>query len=179
MSRVGKAPVPLPKNVKVSLTDEAIAVEGPKGTLSQERHAMIGVEVGENEVTLTRKDETQETRALHGLYRSLVNNMVRGVSEGFRKALVINGVGYRAEVQGQNLVLNLGFSNPIEYPIPQEISIEVEANNRIVVSGIDRERLGQVCAEIRSFRPPEPYKGKGVKYENELVRRKIGKSGIK
>jgi len=179
MSRVGKAPVPLPQNVKVSLTDEAISVEGPKGTLSQKRHAMIDVEVGENEVTLTRKDETQETRALHGLYRSLVNNMVRGVSEGFRKALVINGVGYRAEVQEQNLVLNLGFSNPIEYPIPPEISIEVEANNRIVVSGIDRERLGQVCAEIRSFRPPEPYKGKGVKYENELVRRKIGKSGIK
>ena len=171
--------MPLPQNVKVSLTDEAIAVEGPKGKLSQERHAMIDVEVGENEVTLTRKDETQETRALHGLYRSLVNNMVRGVSEGFRKALVINGVGYRAEVQEQNLVLNLGFSNPIEYPIPPEISIEVEANNRIVVSGIDRERLGQVCAEIRSFRPPEPYKGKGVKYEKELVRRKIGKSGIK
>jgi large subunit ribosomal protein L6 len=169
----------LPGKVKVNLAEAAINVEGPKGSLSEDLHPLIEVEVGENEITLKPRTETRETRALHGLYRSLINNMVKGVTEGFKRVLTINGVGYRAEIQGENLVLNLGFSNPIEYPVPPGISIEVEANNRIVVNGIDKKQLGQVCAEIRAFRPPEPYKGKGVKYETELVRRKIGKSGIK
>ena len=179
MSRVGKAPITIPKGLKVNLEDGTVTVEGPKGKLSQMLHPMIGVEIGEESITLIRENEEGETRALHGLYRSLIANMVKGVSEGYQTVLTINGVGYRAEIQGDSLILNLGYSNPIEYPIPPEISIAVEANNRIVVSGIHKEQLGQVCAEIRAFRPPEPYKGKGIKYENELVRRKIGKSGIK
>jgi large subunit ribosomal protein L6 len=135
--------------------------------------------VQDKNVSLSRKNEVKRTKALHGLYRSLLKNMVIGVSEGFTKNLVVNGVGYRAEVKGKDLILNLGLSNPIEYPIPENIDIQVEANTRITVNGISKEKLGQVCAEIRSFRPPEPYKGKGIRYADEYVKRKVGKTGVK
>jgi large subunit ribosomal protein L6 len=178
MSRIGVLPVDIPQGVKVSVDNESISVEGPKGKLNKNINPMIKVDVGENQINIMRKDETKQCRALHGLYRSLISNMVIGVSKGFENVLTINGVGYRAELRGKSLILSLGYSNPIEYPIPPDITMEVEANNRIVVRGIDREQLGQVCSEIRSFRPPEPYKGKGVKYEREIVRRKVGKSGV-
>jgi len=179
MSRIGKLPIAIPKGVKVTVEKTRFAVEGPKGKLSQEFPTDIEVKITDNQVNISRKIESQNTRALHGLYRSLFDNMIVGVSEGFQNILTINGVGYRAEVKNNSLMLNLGFSNPIEYPIPENITIEVEANTRMTVRGISKQHVGQVCAEIRSFRPPEPYKGKGVKYDKEIIRRKIGKSGIK
>jgi large subunit ribosomal protein L6 len=179
MSRIGKLPIAIPGGVKVEVGKSAVVVEGPKGKLTRELNADVGLEVANNQVVLSRSDESKRSKALHGLFRSLLNNMITGVSSGFETVLLINGVGYRAEVQNDNLLLNLGFSNPIEYPIPDGITMEIGANNRITVRGIDKEQLGQVCAEIRSLRPPEPYKGKGIRYENEHVRRKIGKSGIK
>ena len=178
MSRIGDLPIALPDGVKVAVAEATVTVEGPRGKLSQEVLPEITVSVADNEVALKRIDESKRARALHGLYRSLIYNMVVGVSAGFSRALVINGVGYRAEVQGDVLILNLGYSNPIEYPVPEGISIEVENNTRIKVAGNEKARVGQVCAEIRSFRPPEPYKGKGVRYEDETIIRKVGKSGV-
>jgi large subunit ribosomal protein L6 len=172
------APIAIPKGVKASLSDSVITVEGPKGKLTRSIDSLLEVEVDEERIMVQRKAETKQSKERHGLYRSLINNMVRGVSQGFETILVINGVGYRAEVKGKSLILNLGYSNPIEYPIPENITIEVEANTRISVRGIDKEHLGQTCAEIRSFRPPEPYKGKGIRYEKETVKRKVGKSGV-
>jgi large subunit ribosomal protein L6 len=136
------------------------------------------MEVADNQVVVRRADDSQRAKSMHGLYRNLVNNMVTGVSAGFSKVLLINGVGYRAEVQGKILVLNLGYSNPVEYPIADDLSITCEGPTRITVEGIDKQRVGQVAAEIRSIRPPEPYKGKGVRYEDEHVRRKVGKAGV-
>jgi len=179
MSRIGKMPVDIPQGVKVEIKDHTVSVAGPKGELVREVDSIIQVKTEGDRVTLTRTEESRRARSLHGLYRSLLDNMVKGVSEGFKKSLVVNGVGYRAERRGESLVLNLGFSNPIEYPVPENIDIQVEANTRITVTGIDREQLGQVCAEIRSFRPPEPYKGKGIRYVDERVRRKVGKTGVK
>jgi large subunit ribosomal protein L6 len=179
MSRIGLLPITVPQGVKVSLDKDMISVEGPKGKLSRNLDSVLDVEIGDDRISVKRKSETKRSKALHGLFRSLINNMITGVSKGFESILTISGVGYRADVQGKNLVLNLGFSNSIEYPIPESVSIEVEQNTRILVRGIDKEQLGQVCAEIRSFRPPEPYKGKGIKYEKEFFKRKIGKSGIK
>ncbi len=179
MSRIGKMPIPIPKGVKVSIEDGRILVEGPKGKLSQSYLPEVAFELADGVCRVTRKSESRQARALHGLYQRLVSNMVTGVSQGFSKVLQINGVGYRGEVQKDVLILNLGFSNPVEYAIPEGIKIAVEANTRITVSGIDKQQVGQVAAEIRSFRPPEPYKGKGIRYENEAVRRKVGKSGIK
>lgn len=179
MSRIGNMPVTIPEKVKVEFKPGHLKVEGPKGSLEQEVKGGIEVELQDAVAVVKRSSELKEVRALHGLYRKLLSNMVTGVSEGFSKVLLINGVGYRAEVQGDELILNLGYSNPIEYLIPDDIQIEVEGNNRIKVSGIDRQRVGQISAEIRSLRPPEPYKGKGIRYEDELVRRKIGKAGVK
>ena len=179
MSRIGRTPIVIPQGVKIEVDKKTVTVEGPNGKLSRVVAPALDVDVGEKEVTVERRDESKHTRALHGLYRSLLNNMIVGVSEGFTVVLTISGVGYRAEVQDKTLLLNLGYSNPIEYPIPEDIIIEVESNNKITIKGNNKERVGQVGAEIRSFRPPEPYKGKGVKYETELVKRKIGKSGIK
>jgi large subunit ribosomal protein L6 len=178
MSRIGTLPVEIPQGVTVTVKNGSITVEGPKGKLDRNIDPLIEVDVGENQVRVTRKSETKQCKALHGLFRSLINNMITGVSKGFERVLTINGVGYRAELAGKSLVLNLGYSNPIEYPIPLNISIELEANNRIVVRGINKEQLGQVCSEIRAFRPPEPYKGKGVKYEKETIKRKVGKTGV-
>lgn len=151
---------------------------GPKGTLQLRTTGNIGVTVEDSTVTVTRGDNAQRTKALHGLYRKLIANMVTGVSTGFSKVLVINGVGYRAEVKRNTLTLNLGYSNPIEYPIRDGVTVDAAGGTRITVSGADRQVVGQVAAEIRGFRPPEPYKGKGVRYENEQVRRKAGKAMV-
>lgn len=171
-------PVTVPQGVAVTVAGNNVAAEGPKGALSVQTSGNIGVSLEQGRITVTRGDEAKRTKALHGLYRKLIWNMVTGVSTGFRKLLVINGVGYRAEVQGKTLVLNLGYSNPVSYPFREGIAIEVQGGNRIVVSGADRQAVGQVAAEIRAFRPPEPYKGKGVRYENEQVRRKAGKAMV-
>jgi large subunit ribosomal protein L6 len=179
MSRVGKAPVVLPQGVTVDVGKSSFTVEGPKGKLSQEYRPEVVIALEDGQVIVTRKNESKRAKSMHGLYRNLLNNMVKGVTDGFSKALLINGVGYRAEVQGSILVLNLGYSNPVEYPIPDDLTIATDGPNKITVSGIEKARVGQVAAEIRSIRPPEPYKGKGVRYEDEYVRRKVGKAGVK
>jgi large subunit ribosomal protein L6 len=179
MSRIGKIPVTVAQGVKVEIKDGTVRVEGPKGKLSLNYRPEISIEMKDGKISVNRSNDSKKVRALHGLYRSLINNMVKGVSEGFKRVLIINGVGYRAEKKGNSILFNLGYSNPIEYSIPQGITIDVEANNRITVGSIDKEKLGQICAEIRSFRPPEPYKGKGIKYEEEHIRKKVGKTGVK
>jgi large subunit ribosomal protein L6 len=179
MSRIGKLPIKLPEGVSVDVADASVTVKGPKGTLSQSFQPEVSIGVEDKTVIVTRNAESKRARSMHGLYRNLVNNMVIGVSQGFRKVLLINGVGYRAEVQGQILVLNLGYSNPVEYPIPDDLSITCDGPTKITVEGVDKQRVGQASAEIRSIRPPEPYKGKGVRYEDEYVRRKVGKAGVK
>ncbi len=179
MSRIGKLPVEIPQGVKINVASNKISVEGPKGKLEQNVVPEINFIIKDDIITVTRKNESKRVRSLHGLYRSLLNNMIIGVSQGFTKELQINGVGYRAEVKGKSLILNLGYSNPINYPIQDGIEIKVEANTRLTVNSIDKQQLGHVCSVIRGFRPPEPYKGKGVKYKEEIIRRKIGKSGIK
>ena len=178
MSRIGKLPVPIPNGVKVNITGTHLTVEGPKGKLEQKVDPLVSIELSDDTALVHRKNDSKRARSFHGLYRKLLSNMVTGVSTGFSKTLLINGVGFRAEVKGTSLVLNLGYSNPVEYLFDKDIGIAVE-NNKITVSGANRERVGQVSAEIRSIRPPEPYKGKGVRYEDEYVRRKVGKSGVK
>jgi large subunit ribosomal protein L6 len=177
MSRVGKQPIPIPKGVKVSLDDDLFVAEGPKGRVSQKIEPRVKVDIVDGEVRVARRNNGGPDRALHGLMRALLANAVRGVSEGFSKVLEINGVGYRAEVQGKQINLALGYSHPIVYPIPDGISIEVDKSNRLTVSGADRQQVGQVAAEIRGLRKPEPYKGKGIKYADEIIRRKVGKAG--
>lgn len=179
MSRIGKIPVKLPSGVKVSFANNTISVEGPKGKLSQSYHDMVTFEEKGGEIVVGRKNDEKQTRAYHGLYRNLLNNMVIGVSAGWSRALIVNGVGYRAEVKGKLLNMNLGFSNEVFVGIPDGLSLAVEQNGRIVVSGIDKQRVGQFASEIRKLRGPEPYKGKGIKYEEEHIRRKVGKSGVK
>lgn len=181
MSRIGKLPVKIPGGVNLDIGDDVVAVKGPKGELTQTYEPVVAFELDGEECRVLRKDESKRTRSLHGLYRQLLQNMVVGVSQGYTRTLEINGVGYRAELSGDNLVLNLGYSNPIEYVIPEGITITIEGqqNNRVVVSGINKEVVGQTAAELRSLRPPEPYKGKGVKYLDEQIRRKVGKAGVK
>lgn len=179
MSRVGKLPVKVPQGVKISTASHQLVVEGPKGKLTQEYSPLVEIAVDGNSATVSRKNDTKPAKSFHGLYRNLLNNMVVGVSTGFSKTLVINGVGYRAELKGNVLALNLGYSNQVEYVVPQGVTIEVDGQTKVTVKGIDKVLVGRVASEIRSIRPPEPYKGKGVRYENEYVRRKVGKSGIK
>ena len=179
MSRVGKQPIALPKGVSVVVRDNAIVVAGPKGELKRPLLPQVTVEVTESTVVVGRTSDDRKARGFHGLYRQLVNNMVVGVSEGFKKSLLINGVGYRAELKGASMTLNLGYSNPIEFMIPAGIEAELEGPAKVTVRGIDKELVGQTAADIRGLRPPEPYKGKGIRYENEYVRSKVGKSGIK
>jgi large subunit ribosomal protein L6 len=176
MSRIGKRPVPLPGGVSVSRDGDEVRVKGPRGTLCERLPERIGVEVEEGVVRLTRPDERRETRALHGLARALLANMVTGVTEGFARELEIHGVGYRADVAGKTLKLSLGFSHPIEMPIPEGVSASVQ-ENRIRIEGASRHQVGEFASEIRRLRPPEPYKGKGVRYADERVRRKVGKAG--
>jgi len=179
MSRIGKAPINLPGGVEVSIAGRTVTVKGPKGTLSRDIPGDIVVRKEENTLVVERPNDERTNRSLHGLSRTLVNNMVVGVTEGFTKELEIVGVGYRAEAQGQNLRLALGFSHPVIVPAPDGISFEIPAQTQVIVSGIDKEVVGQVAANIRSIRKPEPYKGKGVRYLNERILRKAGKTGKK
>ncbi len=177
MSRIGNKAVEIPDKVKVNVgKDGAVAVEGPKGKLSWTLPRNITANVADNRVSLVRDAETRSVKALHGLSRSLVNNMVVGVSQGFTKDLIIEGVGFKAAVQGSNLNLSLGFSHPVLFPIPAEIKITVAENTKVSIQGIDKKLVGQVAADIRGFYPPEPYKGKGVRYAGEQIRRKEGKT---
>ncbi|MGA2765727.1 MAG: 50S ribosomal protein L6 [Spirochaetia bacterium] len=179
MSRIGRLPVRIPKGVKVTIKEGQVLIESSKGKVVQDYAPEVSVKTEGDLLMVTRSEDTIKGRSLHGLYRNLLKNALIGLSDGFSKVLVISGVGYKAEVKGKSLVLTLGYSTPIEYPIPQGITMEVEANTRITVKGSDRQKVGQIASEIRSFRPVEPYKGKGIKYEDEYVRRKVGKSGIK
>ncbi len=179
MSRVGKKPITIPEKVNVSLKDRLVTVKGSKGTLSRTIHDDVELEVEGNVIQVVIQNEDRKSRALQGLTRSLVNNMVTGVSSGFERILEINGIGYRAEVKGQALVLNLGFSNPVNYQLPEGVSASVDRNTIIKLSAIDKEKLGQTAASIRKLRPPEPYKGKGIKYAEERIIRKAGKTGTK
>jgi large subunit ribosomal protein L6 len=177
MSRIGNKAVEIPDRVKVNIdNDGAVSVEGPKGKLSWKLPRDISGKIDNNKVTLARSAETRTARALHGLSRALVHNMVQGVSQGFSKQLEIEGVGFKAAVQGSNLNLSLGFSHPILFQIPKEIKITVIANTKLTIQGIDKKLVGQVAADIRRFYPPEPYKGKGVRYVGEQIRRKEGKT---
>lgn len=176
MSRIGKQPIAIPPKVKVEVKGQQVFVEGPKGKLTWQlpRHTHIKLE--NNRLLVSREGDGDQVRALHGLSRALVNNMVRGVSEGFVKKLEIQGVGFKAAVQGKSVNLNLGYSHPINYAIPDQIKVTVEENTKLTIEGPDRQVVGQVAAEIRSFYPPEPYKGKGVRYTDERVVRKEGKT---
>lgn len=177
MSRIGKLPVDVPASVKLSLEDGVLTVKGAKGELKQKVSAGINLEIKENQVVLTRENDSKETRAAHGLMRQLVRNMVVGVSEGYKKVLTIIGVGYKAEMKGNTLILSLGYANDIEFIVPEGIKISLENPTKIIVEGINKQQVGEIAAEIRSLRRPEPYKGKGVRYENEYVRAKSGKAG--
>ncbi|MDR1148057.1 MAG: 50S ribosomal protein L6 [Spirochaetaceae bacterium] len=179
MSRIGKIPVKVPAGVKVSFNNNTITVEGPKGKLTQVYHTVVNFENKDGEILVGRINDEKQTKSFHGLYRNLLNNMVIGVSSGFTRVLIINGVGYRAEVQGKLLIMNLGFSNELYVGIPEGIALKVEANGRLEISGIDKQQVGEFASQIRKLRAPEPYKGKGIRYENEHIRRKVGKSGVK
>ena len=175
MSRIGLKPIPLPAGVEVKIEDQLSIVKGPKGELRQHIPTDIAIEVADGEIRCTRTSNAPQHRSSHGLVRALLANQVTGVTDGFSKALSIVGVGYRAELKGKDLVLSLGFSHPIDYPVPEGITIETPSQTEIVVSGSDKQRVGQVAAEIRAFRPPEPYKGKGVRYVDERIIRKEAK----
>lgn len=177
MSRIGKAPIAIPAEAKVEVADNTVSVAGPKGTLHLQMHPGMGIQVEDGKIWISRPSDEKAQKALHGLVRSLLANMVQGVTKGFEKRLELAGLGYRAQVQGQELTLSLGFSHPIVYPVPPDVKIVAESPTSLVVSGIDKQRVGQVAAQIRSFRKPEPYKGKGVKYATERIRRKAGKTG--
>lgn len=180
MSRIGKLPIAIPAGVKVDIANGALTVEGPKGKLSRSYNPLVQVKLENATVLVTRVNETKEARSFHGLYRNLIHNMVVGVSQGFSKTLIINGVGYRAEVQGKMLVMALGYSNDFIALIPEGIEVKVEPQgNKVVISGIDKEKVGEFAAQIRRLRLPEPYKGKGIRYETEVIKRKVGKTGVK
>ncbi len=176
MSRIGKKPVSIPSGVQVTLKDNKLTVKGPKGELSRPIPPSVTVKLDKTAVSFEREGNDGPARARHGLARALVNNMVEGVTKGFERKLEINGVGYKAEVAGSKLNLALGFSHPIVYDLPKGITAKVE-KNQLLLFGVDRELLGQTAAKVRSFRPPEPYKGKGIKYQEEYVKRKVGKTG--
>jgi large subunit ribosomal protein L6 len=177
MSRIGKMPVDMPSGVDVKVDGTHVTVKGSKGELSRQFNERVSFSIEDGVITVVREDDTRESRALHGLSRALLSNMVVGVSEGFSKVLEIQGVGYRASLKGSDIELLVGFSHPVDVKAPQGITFEVPEPTRIVVSGIDKEQVGQVAADIRKVRPPEPYKGKGIRYSGEYVRRKAGKAG--
>lgn len=178
MSRVGYTPISVPDGVDVTVATDGVTVKGPKGSLTRRFDDRITVVVQDRVVKLSRRDDERESRALHGLSRALLANMVVGVAEGYRKELRTEGVGYRANLQGRRLELQVGFSHPVHIEAPEGITFEVPEQTRIIVSGIDKQKVGQIAAEIRQVRPPEPYKGKGIRYVGEYVRRKAGKAGV-
>lgn len=177
MSRIGKLPIVIPQGVKVALTGDVIKVEGPKGTLSQKVNPGVAMSVADGKIVFSRPAESREARTVQGLMRSLVANMVAGVNQGFERRLEIAGVGYRAEVQGDSIVMSLGFSHPVKYALPKGVKAEVEKQTLIILKGADKQVLGQAAANIRGLKPPEPYKGKGIKYQDEKILRKAGKAG--
>jgi large subunit ribosomal protein L6 len=179
MSRVGKKIITIPEKTSVDYKDRVIVVKGEKGTLTRTLHSAVDLEIKDNTISVTIEQDDRKNRALQGLTRSLVANMVDGVSKGFERVLEINGIGYRAEMKGKSIVLNLGYSHPIDFPLPDGIDATVDKNNVIRLTGIDKERVGQTAASIRKLRKPEPYKGKGVKYAEEYIQRKAGKTGTK
>ncbi|MFI5359169.1 MAG: 50S ribosomal protein L6 [Halanaerobiales bacterium] len=177
MSRIGKMPIDIPEKVEVKIDGNSVTVKGPKGELSREFSPLINIELVDNQILLSRKEETMEANSMHGLSRSLLQNMVTGVTEGYEKKLEMVGVGYSARVEGKNLVLEIGYSHPVTIEAEDNIEFEVERNTRITVRGIDKQKVGAVAAKIRAVREPEPYKGKGIKYIDEHIRRKVGKTG--
>ena len=178
MSRIGKKPVEVPAKVQVDINGHEVTVKGPKGQLSAVMHPEMKIGQEDGQIVVTRPSDERRHRELHGLTRALINNMVHGVSQGYRKTLVIEGVGYRAEQQGKNLMMYLGYSHPIEVKPPKDITFTIEERGTVIhVDGIDRQAVGQVTADIRNLRPPEPYKGKGIRYSDEVIRRKAGKAG--
>ena len=179
MSRIGKQPIKVPSGVELKVNGSSVAVKGPKGNLQRDLHPNMKIELQDGEVRVTRSTDGRLDRSLHGLTRTLINNMVIGVSDGYSKQLNIVGVGYKVALKGKDLELNLGHSHAIKYPAPKGIEFEIDGKkNTIVIKGVNKEVVGQTAAEIRSFRPPEPYKGKGIRYLNEVVRRKVGKAGV-
>ena len=179
MSRIGRKPITIPAGVDVTVDNGLVTVKGPKGTLSQKINPIISVEINGNEINVTRPNDEKEARSLHGLSRTLINNMVVGVTEGYKKELEVNGVGYRVQKQGDTLVMNLGYSHQVFVKEIPGITIEAPGPNQIIISGADKQLVGQFAAEVREKRPPEPYKGKGIKYTTEHIRRKEGKAGGK
>ncbi len=179
MSRVGKKPIPLPGKVKVTYAEGQLTVEGQKGKLIRSIHPEVQLQIEDDQILVTPNVDNRKGQALRGLIRSLVANMVSGVDAGFERVLEINGIGYRAEVQGNTIVFNLGYSHPIHFALPDGVGAAVEKNNVVKLSGIDKELVGQTAARIRELRPPEPYKGKGIKYQEEYIQRKAGKAGTK
>lgn len=179
MSKVGKLPVAIPAGVTVTVSNGTVTVKGPKGELKQDFGNKVKVEVKDGIVELQQADSSKQANAFHGLYRNLIHNMVTGVTTGFTKKLVITGVGYRAEVQGKTLMMNLGYSNDFFVAIPEGLTVAADANGNLEISGIDKQLVGEFSAQIRKLRMPEPYKGKGIRYDDEVIRRKVGKTGVK
>lgn len=179
MSKIGKLPVAIPAGVTVTVANNLVTVKGPKGELKQDFSNNIKVEVKGNEIVLNTANETKQANADHGLYRALISNMVKGVSEGYSKTLIITGVGFRAEVKGKELVMNLGYSSDYIALIPDGLTVVATPDGKVTVSGVSKQLVGEFCSQIRKLRKPEPYKGKGIRYENEVIRRKVGKTGVK
>ncbi len=179
MSKVGKLPVAVPAGVTVTMSDGVTAVKGPKGELKQSYSENVSVEFKDGQITVAPKEDTKAANSAHGLYRALISNMVTGVTNGFTKTLIITGVGYRAEVQGKQLVMNLGYSSDFIAVIPEGLTVVADAQGKVTISGIDKQLVGEFSAQIRKLRAPEPYKGKGIRYETEVIRRKVGKTGVK
>ncbi|MEK6681035.1 MAG: 50S ribosomal protein L6 [Nitrospirota bacterium] len=177
MSRVGRKPIPIPSGIDVKVEKNSVSIKGPKGQLKQDFHPRIGINVDAGNILVSRSSDDKLDRSLHGLTRSIISNMITGVTKGYEKALEISGVGYRAQVQGRSLMLTLGFSHPVEFKLPEGIDAAVDKQTNITIKGIDKYLVGQVAANIRGLKPPEPYKGKGIKYSDEVVRRKEGKAG--
>ena len=180
MSRIGRAPIAVPAGVEIKIEDNnLVTVKGPKGTLTQQLHPAMTIKQEGAELRVTRPNDLKENRSLHGLTRTLLHNMVVGVTDGFKKTLDVNGVGFRVAMEGGKLVMNLGFSHQVIMEVPQGLTVETPSANQIVVSGFDKQLVGQFAANVREKRPPEPYKGKGIKYADEVIRRKVGKTGVK